>query len=718
MDSSRAQLPDCLPASLPGVSAPVLAAGRGNPLAGDDTGCARESFDASAGMLPGEIPGDGYSAGGAEPAEVNQDRHHETPAEASSPLPPAPVNMAPPPGKTARQYQEAYRRHELVVSYRQLQATGLSRDQAAEAIEAMGFSASRSSLDRYEKRFEKGGFGALFDNFDKSGRTRKPETNLTPKQAAAARAAVLAKTNRTREAGSVPEAIRYLARTGQLTAEQTEAFRERERTGRMVPRALTRDLLVAPAVVRQHRNPTDASLDLLSSPGASMWLTDEHTGEQRFVRVGDIIEADDATINFPVCVPWEIGGDPCSERWGVKVARFQWLVAIDRASRFVPGWSYTMRPRSSYRAEDIVALFHGIFRQHGIWKRACLERGAWEANLVDALLKGLRIERITAWSPHQKQAVEGLFNSMWMKLADMPGQVGRFRGEEEEANRVLTSCQRGSTDPRQHFPILKDAIEALSRAAQDHNRQPVKSAQWGTWVPEERWLAQQAEARETGRLRSLPEGASWLFAPCMRVWHVKGNTVGGSIQVMDGTSVQFDFAGDWLTEFAGARVRVHFDPFAPQAEATIVLADNVRNRSAGEMLGTAVQINKTARYARHALGYGDEGDLGVMMRRQAGAALRREVRTIMAGDQPGLSVSEGRDGAGNAVVIERGAPVPAGERTVEPQAPSRLESELTPKRRGVSAFRRATPEEFEAQGNRLSRLAEASRRLATEETPA
>ncbi len=95
-----------------------------------------------------------------------------------------------------------------------------------------------------------------------------------------------------------------------------------------------------------------------------------------------------------------------------------------------------------------------------------------------------------------------------------------------------------------------------------------------------------------------PTAASWLFAPCMREWTVQGNTVGGSIQIMEGASVRFDYAADWLVEYAGAKVRVHFDPAAPKAEATIVLAQNVRDCRSGTVLGTAVQINKTAQYAR------------------------------------------------------------------------------------------------------------------------
>lgn len=613
-----------------------------------------------------------------------------------------------PKGKTARQWHEAERRHRLVLLFRSLQAEGLSGRAAAERIrDQVDAHCSHPSLSRWDRDERADGFAGLFDNRELAGRPRKHQ--LQDKETRALKAAYLA-TNRTADSGSVPEAVRLAHRRGELRPELAADFLERHRTGRMVPRALAAEITAAPAVVRQHRNPTDAALDFLNAPGASMWLNDERTGEERPVRVGDILEADDATVNFPVCVPWELGGDPCSERWGVRVARFQWLVAIDRSSRFVPGWSYTARPRSSYRAEDLLALFHGLFREHGVWLRVCLERGTWEAQKVSAMLEQLRVTRMTAWSPHQKTYIEGLFNLMWTKLSDLPGQVGRFQGEEEETNRILTSCQRGATDPRLHFPLLGTALDAFRRATAERNAQAVKSPQFGTWVPEERWLAQQAEARERGRLRILPAEAAWLFAPEMREWTVAGNTVGGSVQVMEGLSLRFDFAAEWLVEFAGARVRVHFDPTAPRCEATVVLAQNVRDHRAGEVLGTAVQVNKTARYARKVLGWGDDADLGLQLRQQAATALRREVRTIRAGGGTGLSVTEARDGLGNSVSLERGAlsPEPGAGSGEQGAAVARpvlgRELAVTPPRRGDNPLATISPEDFAARNARRRRL--------------
>ena len=599
------------------------------------------------------------------------------------------------PQATERQIAQAHHRLSLIQDYAAIQSAGYVPAKAAEELRRAGLLVSRATLDRWTRGYQEHGLDGLIDGRIRSGRKRTV-LRLSPEELAAARGAVLT-TNRTADSGSVPEGLRLAARRGQLRPETATAISDRLRDGGRIPDALRRDLIPSPAVVRQHRNPTDAGLDYLSAPGSLMWIKDRLTGQDRFARVGDVLEADDASINFYVCVPWEIGGCPASERWGVKVGRFQWLVAIDRASRYVPGWSYTMRPRDSYRAEDIVALFHGIFRQHGVWERLCLEQGSWKSDLVTGLLKQLRIERMTAWSPHQKPYIEGLFNSMWTKLSDLPGQVGRHRGEEEAAAGVARSCQRGATDPRLHFPMLSDVLASLHRVTSERNAQRVDSENYGSWIPEERWLAQQAEARECGRLRPLPEGCAWMFSPCSREWTVQGGTVGGSIQVMDGLSIRYDFAAEWLTEFAGAKIRAHFDPAAPssQCEATLVLLENVRDHQAGEVLGTAIQVNKTARYARRAMGWGDDTDAGRDMRKVQAAALRAEVRTMLPGGRPGIAVSTARDGRGQSITVDTGT------RAEQPAATAPSEPRI---RRGSSPFRASTPDEFARRAARQSAL--------------
>ncbi len=356
-------------------------------------------------------------------------------------------------------------------------------------------------------------------------------------------------TNRTRASGSVPEAIRCVLSLPVCPPQLVERLKQklstfdprhsthlpevaddlrkiifaRERQGKaMLTARLMQQITVREAVVRQQRNPTEAALDLLNAPGSMMWFN-EPSGERRFMRAGDVFEPDDATINFPVCVPWTIGGCPCSDRYGVKVGRFQWLVSIDAASRIIPGYSYVMRPRSSYRAEDVLALMKTVTRNAGIPRQWRMEQGVWASNLVKDAVRNMGSTLHTVHSPHQKPFIEGLFNSLWTKLSvQLPdAQVGRFRGENEKANDLLTACQRGHRDPRNHFPMLSEALRAFDYCIAEKHRTPVQSVQYGRWVPQERWDAQTGERP----LRKLDPAMEWLFAPYVVRRKVTGMTV-------------------------------------------------------------------------------------------------------------------------------------------------------------------------------------------------
>lgn len=588
-------------------------------------------------------------------------------------------------------------RKALVETYSALLLSGKTPRAAIHAMENQGIRVSRSTIDRYRIAYETKGFDGLLPQHHKSGRPRS-KTALNKEEKAAVKANYLI-TNRTKDGGSVQEAVRMAARKGQLRPEIAEQVMENDRTGRMITPAEAADVTVPPVVVRQHRNPTEANLDYLNSPGSLMWIDCPISGEKKFVRVGDVLEADDSTVNFYVCVPWEMGGCPTSERFGVKIARFQWLVCIDRASRFVAGWSYTMRPKSSYRGEDVVSLFQTVFRQHGIWKRLCLERGVWESTLVEKMIRNLHCERMTAYTPHQKPYIESLFNLMWTKLSELPGQVGRFAGDEEAVEKLATSCRRGATDPRQHFPMLATVLAALDRVVAERNEQPIKSQMYGDWVPQERWLTQLTESREVGRLRPLPEQMAWAFSPCVRKWTVRGNLVGGSIQIMEGTSIRFDFSAPWLTQFDGHEVDVYCDPTGTRNTATIVLRQDVRDHRKDEVLGEAVQVNLTANLVRRTLGWGDDPDHGQRARKAAATAMRREVRAVLPGREKGLQVSEVNNGDGRSLTIERNG----GQATGTPEIVTPVPR--TPRRTMLDPI---THEEFERQAARLAKLADAA----------
>jgi transposase InsO family protein len=428
----------------------------------------------------------------------------------------------------------------------------------------------------------------------------------------------------------------------------------------IVPDALARQIVVAPAFVKHHRNPRAAVLDYISAAGTQMWRNAGEDGEREFVKSADIVECDDATINFPVCVPWAIRGCPVSERYEVKVGRFQWLVAIDVGSRKILGYCYTARPRGSYRGEDVLSLMRTVIKQHGIVRAWRMERGIWESNLVKDAARNMGADRLTVHSPHAKPFIEGLFNSLWTRLSShFPfSDVGRYRAENQESNRLLVACQSGAQDPRRHLPMLADALAAFDQVIAEHNEHLIDSDNYGCWVPNERWEADTA-ARPLPRL--APE-SEWLFNPFARTWTVKGNTVSGRVPLFEGVSIPYVFSAPWLLEYHGAKVRAHFDPSEPRCCAKIVLAESTAGHREGEVLGDAWQINETTAYARLAMGCGQSSERreGLEQIRQASAALRRVAVGIVGpkrGDnfQVPYIEREERDGLGALSRLTQGA---------------------------------------------------------------
>lgn len=480
--------------------------------------------------------------------------------------------------------------------------------------------------------------------------------------------------NRNKNSGSVPEAIRRtislphvpvgwkngdklkLLRAMGLTEMPTcppelrAALIQREREGKdFVTERVRKQIMRSPATVHQYRNAKNAALDYLNAPGG-MRLIGMHGTDVRLARAGELLEMDDATINFPVCVPWTRGADECSQKFGVMVGRFQFLVSIDAGTSFIPAWNYTARPRGSYRGEDVLSLMKMIAGQHGIPRRWRLERGVWKSNLVTGAIKNMGAELDTVYSPHQKPFIEGLFNTLWTKLSvQFPGiDVGRFMGETDEVTQILMACRKGAKDPRRHFPMLATVVEAFREVIAEKNRTPVDAGMHGRWVPEERWEA------ELNRPK-LPAESAWLFSPIVKTNRVKGMLVGCRVPMFEGVSVPFDFSAPWLPQFDGALVTYYFDPAAPKCHATVVLAENWRNHKKGEVLGQASQIGEHASYVRLVMGWGDDpANAGRKARQQAAAAMRREVRAVIPRGKAGAADSEERDGLGLTTKVESG----------------------------------------------------------------
>jgi len=457
--------------------------------------------------------------------------------------------------------------------------------------------------------------------------------------------AVYVKSNLRRDAGSKVFAARLLARSGELSEPVTEAILK-PRAGKALPKTLRDAMHVPVDIVRRHRSPKDARLAGFYVPG-SLRMVNDAEGLRR-LRPGERQSWDDATINFGVCVPWPWGGDKCSDRFGVRLGRFQLLAALDDATDFCPGYTYVIRPEQSYRAEDTVAAQFRLGRDTYAPDRYMLEGGVWQSKRAHAFYAaaGIGVEDATG-RPHSK-LIEQWFNKLWTPLSLLPGNVGRYRAEMERENKIYLRCRQGRAD-----------LGYL-------NAEKVCSSKYGEWVPQERHTEALAESPR----RKLDPGLGYLAAPVVESRMVRRNMVQVSCPGPFGGSFPYHFADDELWQFEGARVRVYFDPYDFPLRATLALEKEFHGLKPGHVICANALCLDDAPSVLSALDglkvdcNAEATARAIAMRNRIHGAIRREYRALGFGGKRLASASETR-GEGNASRIEISA---AAERACSPRS--------------------------------------------------
>lgn len=417
-----------------------------------------------------------------------------------------------------------------------------------------------------------------------AARGRPPEVIPTEAEARALLSAYL-KTNLTRERGSMTTAARLVAQRKDCSAALREAILREQGQPRaskhQLPRTVKRAMQASPALVTFARNPRNADVMF----GHARGVLRKHWSEERRLRAGERMSFDDGTINFAVCVPWPWGGCRTSDKFGVKVGRFQFLPANDDASDFVPGFTFAIRPTGAYRAEDVCAAMGRLWRDTVKPDWAVLERGTWESTRVNALVQAAGVGIGRSYAPRQK-LIEGVFNRLWTVLSVMPGQVGRYRGEMERENKLLAAAQAGTLDPRNAFVDLTVAMAALEEAVRFHNRTPLESKQYGKWIPETRWREDLTAHPRVG----LDPALAYLWAPEVRTWTVRRACIGGMVEQPLGMSLPSHWWAPELLDCESRKVTAHFDPWEQHSPATLTLTEDwpTRGWKAGRVLATGV----------------------------------------------------------------------------------------------------------------------------------
>jgi hypothetical protein len=394
------------------------------------------------------------------------------------------------------------------------------------------------------------------------------------------------RSNRSTYKGSMTMAARMAAKDGMLSSALTFAILTPRSSKHSLPKSLRDAMVVAPDLIKHHRSPTEERLGGIYCPGQLRMARDDEADMPRRLNPGERQSWDDATINFCVVVPWPWGGCKTSDRWGVKIGRFQLLAGIDDATDFCPGFSYVCRPMGSYRAEDSTAAMFRVWERSYVPKSVMLEGGVWQAHRSLNFYQQLGVQIHSAKGrPHMK-LIESYWNRLWTVLSMMTdGQVGRFRGEMERETDLLMKCQAGSLNPCDVFPSLQKTLNVIQKGFDYLNTEEVGSKKYGKWIPAEAhaaWMQQHTPM-------NIEPGLAWTIAPEIHTRKVLSGMVKIKTESPLGYPFPYHFATNDLNEFDGKRVTVYFDTHAHPLRATIALAEE----HAGMKPGTIITNSAT-----------------------------------------------------------------------------------------------------------------------------
>jgi len=338
------------------------------------------------------------------------------------------------------------------------------------------------------------------------------------------------------------------------------------------PSALPRPVLAAvaevaaPAVVGRYRDARDGVSNGLYLPG---YLRCPEDAIHRKYRPMERVSWDDGSTNFLFWVPWERGGDKCSDRFGVRLVRGQMLACIDSGSWMCPHYRFVIRERDSYTGGDVCAALLDAWRAHGVPPATVMEAHCWQSERVAAFMRRAGTELVDASGrPHHK-LVERWFGRLWTAHSSVfpDGHIGRFRGETWRESKDAQACKDGRLDPRKAFPAMVPFLAGLDKAVDICARTPVTSRTYGSWTPCERFAAEEPASHR------LPDGLERMALPVIARRTVRR---GGMVTVpaanAAGVDWEFAFALKDGHLWEGAAVSVAFDPRFPERGADVRLA--------------------------------------------------------------------------------------------------------------------------------------------------
>lgn len=560
-------------------------------------------------------------------------------------------------------------REDVLASVEQLKAAGLSQNNACKEI-----GVDPATYIRWWRTYQKALASgedirtALEPRYANCG--RRPIATLTEAEEATAKELFI-------KVRSVTTALRTLANLPQCSQATSDAILKRRSSKHKITQTLRDQVRLPRAVMEYHRSPKQTRLGFFINPRTLTYIAPD--GQEKPILPGDLSERDDMSNNFLCWVPWPWGGDPCSDKFGVRIARGQNLIQIDVASLYFQSFLFLIRLRDSYRADDVwqwigqtyrdIGMPHiGERHERGIWaskqiRGVALEDGHTgnEKRLGGITELGRRI--IESHSPTTK-IIENRFNFLQTVMATIPGQIGRSRGEMERENKLWTACRNGYTDPRKYFLSYEECCNQIEAKLAFVNSEPVEGTLYHG-VPAEIY-SQGITARPMEKL--APE-KTWLFERDQRETTISKGHALVRYTTPEGRRAPWYFHNDNLWRHEGTPVHVYFDTLNPAAGGTIVARANCGKTKAGDVLGHADLVDGCPQFALGLQlegGRGSEAAMDSMERRAAfNNAVRSEYRALGLGSRRLARVSQVNDGQGGIATVSS-VPAIRGDRAEAP----------------------------------------------------
>lgn len=350
-------------------------------------------------------------------------------------------------------------------------------------------------------------------------------------------------------------------------------------------------------------------------------------GTTRQILPGEEWEWDDYSCNQPF-----VFKDPATGE--LHLGR-QVLAARDLCAARWLAFDHIGRERDAYRGEDILRSMERAIRAWGKPRRMRLERGTWESSYIHGIeIPGTErrwgdlrdLFEIDHVFKSKSKVIEGGFNVLQRWLSHTGTDIGRTRGEFEEAARRMRMAKKTNADPLAlGFVTQEKSSQLHEEAAALINSRPMEREHLGG----ERVSPDDLVARHGWHTTPLREEDAWYFYPYKKLCTVRSGAV--TLTPGNGWPKQyFKLNGlkDCVYLETGHQVLIAYDPARPKLGAYVCNADlSARNREGWRMgelliesvpeLGLAPQHNASGILSPH-----------LVTRRKATAAAATSFRAI------------------------------------------------------------------------------------------